>query len=125
MSNGLLVTLRPMVRHSVAVDDVEEALDPTDRIILSIMIADPSASIARISSETGLSNRIVRYRLDKLREKDIVTREGSKKTGNWIVKSDENNRFGYLPFYAPIMPPSALQIYGPYKWSPNPCETSR
>lgn len=88
MSNGLLVTLRPMVRHSVAVDDIEEALDPTDRIILSIMIADPSASIARVSSETELSNRIVRYRIDKLREKGIVTREGSKKTGKWIVKSD-------------------------------------
>ncbi len=105
MSNGLLVTLRPKVRHAVEIDDVEEVLDPIDRMIVSILKTDPSASIAKISSETGLSNRIVSHRIDKMREKDIVTREGSKKTGKWIVDANiHSNRSceAYSPFYLPM-----------------------
>lgn len=105
MSNGLLVTLRPKTRRDIAAGDVEAVLDPGDCAIISILKANPSASVAEISSETGLSNRIVRYRIDKLRKKDIVTREGSKKTGKWIIDDNhysDRSRVAYSPFYLPM-----------------------
>ncbi|WP_400149963.1 winged helix-turn-helix domain-containing protein [Candidatus Methanarcanum hacksteinii] len=60
-------------------------LDQIDHTILSIMTANPSVSITEISSESDLSIRIVRYHIEKLRKKNVISRESSKKAGRWIV----------------------------------------
>ena len=85
MSNGLLVTLRPKTYRNTDPDNVGFVLDQIDHRILSIMTANPSVSITEISSESDLSIRIVRYRIEKLRKKNIISREGSKKAGRWVV----------------------------------------
>ena len=85
MSNGLLVTLRPKTYRNIDPDNVGLVLDQIDHTILSMMMANPSVSITEISSESDLSIRIVRYRIEKLRKKNIISREGSKKAGRWVV----------------------------------------
>ncbi len=79
MSNGLLVTLRPKAHHDAGLDNVEVILDPVDRMIISIMAANPSVSIVGISSESGLSIKSVRHHIDKLRKNGVISREGGKK----------------------------------------------
>lgn len=85
MSNGLLVTLRPKTYRNTDSDNIGFVLDQIDHTILSIMTANPSVSITEISSESDLSIRIVRYRIEKLRKKNVISREGSKKAGRWVV----------------------------------------
>ena len=85
MSNGLLVTLRPKTYRNTDPDNIGFVLDQIDHTILSMMVANPSVSITEISSESDLSIRIVRYRIEKLRKKNVISREGSKKAGRWVV----------------------------------------
>ena len=85
MSNGLLVTLRPKTYRNIDPENIGLVLDQIDHTILSIMTANPSVSITEISSESDLSIRIVRYRIEKLRKKNVISREGSKKAGRWVV----------------------------------------
>ena len=85
MSNGLLVTLRPKTYRNTDPDNIGLVLDQIDHTILSIMTANPSVSITEISSESDLSIRIVRYLIEKLRKKNVISREGSKKAGRWVV----------------------------------------
>ena len=85
MSNGLLVTLHPKTYRNIDPENIGLVLDQIDHTILSIMTANPSVSITEISSESDLSIRIVRYRIEKLRKKNVISREGSKKAGRWVV----------------------------------------
>ena len=49
------------------------------------MAANPFISITGISSESNLSIKTVRYHIDKLRKNNIISREGGKRGGKWIV----------------------------------------
>ena len=85
MSNGLLVTLRPKAYRDIEPDNVKILLDSTDHVVLSIMAANPFISITGISSESNLSIKTVRYHIDKLRKNNIISREGGKRGGKWII----------------------------------------
>ena len=84
MSSGFLVTLRPK-GYTKSIDIQALELDDMDKKIIQAMIDDPSVRMKELCSITGLSDRAVRYRIDDLKQKGIVTREGSKKSGNWKV----------------------------------------
>ena len=84
MSSGFLVTLRPK-GYSKPIDIQALELDDVDTKIIQAMIDNPSIRMKDISSILGLSERVVRYRIDKLRDKGLVVRDGSKKAGVWKI----------------------------------------
>ncbi|HXK50120.1 MAG TPA: ATP-binding protein [Clostridiales bacterium] len=56
-----------------------------DRII-EIMKKDPSVTAVKLAVLTGVSRKAVEWHLKKMRNSGIVKREGSRKTGFWIIR---------------------------------------
>lgn len=57
------------------------------RKAFDVIKRNPNITSAEISEETGLSLSTVKRALSELQELGLITREGSRKTGRWIVKS--------------------------------------
>ena len=55
--------------------------------VLARLTDDPNATAAQIADLCGVSERSVQRAIRGLREQGIIVREGSDKTGRWIVKS--------------------------------------
>ena len=53
--------------------------------ILNLMIATPDITIEEIGAKIGKDRNAVNYQLKKLKDKKIIEREGSDKTGRWII----------------------------------------
>ncbi len=62
------------------------AVDSSDGKILELMKENASISVKEISKNVGLGTTTITKRIRCLKEKGIVERKGSKKTGQWIVK---------------------------------------
>ena len=60
-------------------------LDALDRTILARLAADETLTITQLASVTGKSPRTVERRLAKLTTASLVRRDGSDKTGVWVV----------------------------------------
>ncbi|MCL2424132.1 MAG: Fic family protein [Micrococcales bacterium] len=60
-------------------------LDPLDRTILARLTADPTLTITLLAGVTGKSSRTIERRMAKLTSACLVHREGSDKTGVWVV----------------------------------------
>ena len=54
--------------------------------ILEIIKADPQITMKMISDRTGMTKRQVERALQTLKNRGIITREGSTKSGRWVVK---------------------------------------
>ena len=61
-------------------------IDSNDDKILGLMKENANISVSEISKMVGLGTTTVTKRIHCLKEKGIVERKGSKKTGQWIVK---------------------------------------
>ena len=61
-------------------------IDSNDDKILGLMKENANISVSEISKLVGLGTTTVTKRIHCLKEKGIVERKGSKKTGQWIVK---------------------------------------
>lgn len=66
----------------------EDGLDEIDKKIIRIMIENPITTQDQIAKNVNKSKRTVQTRIKKLRDLDIIAREGSQKSGRWIVKID-------------------------------------
>lgn len=64
----------------------EDDLDEIDKMILKIMMEKPMITQNKIATNVNKSRRTVQNRIKKLMDLDIITHEGSKKNGQWIVK---------------------------------------
>ena len=84
MSLGFLVTLRPK-GYTKPIDIQALELDDVDTKIIQAMVDNPLIHMKELCSLTGLSDRAVRYHIDSLKQKGIVMREGSRKSGTWKV----------------------------------------
>ncbi len=58
--------------------------DRDARLVQAIM-TEPESTAASLAEELGISERTVRRDLRRLQEKGIVSREGSRKTGRWVI----------------------------------------
>ena len=58
----------------------------TERKILALIRQKPESTLEDMMNVTGLSKSGVRYALGKLRESGMVTREGTRKNGKWIIR---------------------------------------
>ncbi len=63
----------------------EELLNESDKKIVTLMRANGSIKVSEISRQVGLGMTTITKRIHRLKEKGIIEREGSKKTGQWKV----------------------------------------
>ena len=56
-----------------------------DKAVLSILVEKPFAKSEDIAKKIGKTRRTVQSILKELKEKNLIVRKGSKKTGYWIV----------------------------------------
>ena len=87
--NYLLAILRPKKELPHKSDNVDFVLDDKDWVIIDIMSVDPYITIDEIISKSNLSTKIVRTRIKRLSENNIISREGSRRTGKWIVRNQQ------------------------------------
>ena len=63
----------------------EMTLEEKDRRILKLMRENNRITISEISREIGVGTTTITKRIRYLKEKEIITRTGSKKNGRWVV----------------------------------------
>lgn len=71
--------------------DIKEASVPkgtSEKQMLAILKENPSITQSKIAERIGLTDRSVRRILAALQADGIVTREGTNRSGKWIVKAD-------------------------------------
>lgn len=61
-------------------------LNRTELATLNELSANPRITAAEIASKLDITERSVERAIKRLREEELVEREGSRKTGRWIVK---------------------------------------
>lgn len=55
------------------------------------ILENPDVTQAEIANKIGLSIVGVRYAIKQLKEKEIVRREGTSRSGRWIFIDDHND----------------------------------
>ena len=56
-----------------------------DKQLLILLYANPTLSASEIAEKTGLSQRGVEKQLKRLKELGVISRHGSRKTGQWMI----------------------------------------
>lgn len=79
INDGINVVINDKIKRQYDLSECESK-------ILDFIGMNPSASAAEIAAECGISERTVQRAIRKLKDFGIVVREGSKKTGKWVVK---------------------------------------
>ena len=69
------------------VKDVVKERTERQQVILELIKENPRLSINEMSKKTGLSMPTIRKYLASLHEKGILTREGGRKDGKWVIKN--------------------------------------
>lgn len=57
----------------------------TESKVLSILKDNPSIKISQVAVQVGVSSRQIERIFASLKKKGILSREGSKKSGNWVI----------------------------------------
>ena len=68
------------------VKDVAKELTDIQKVILKLIKENPSLSASEMSQKTGMVTRTIQRDLASLHEKGILTREGGRKDGRWVIK---------------------------------------
>jgi ATP-dependent DNA helicase RecG len=64
----------------------ETTKETTREILISAIRKNPSITVKELAALVGLTVDGVRYHIDKLRQEGILSREGSTKSGRWIIR---------------------------------------
>jgi len=67
------------------VKDVVKELTERQKVILKLIKENPSLSASEMSQKTGMVTRTIQRDLASLHEKGILTRDGGRKDGRWVV----------------------------------------
>ena len=60
-----------------------------DRSIIHILIEDPIITREELAEKMNVSIRTIQRELDDLKNRKIIMRVGSRKTGKWMVDQNE------------------------------------
>lgn len=71
--------------NDVINEAINEALTENERLVLKLIKEDQEISIPRIAKNANLSKATIDRVVKTLKEKGVITREGAKKNGRWIV----------------------------------------
>ena len=64
---------------------LNEALNEEEKLIVNIVMSDPQINQGDIVKKTGYSRSKVQRLVKKLKEKEVIYRDGSKKSGLWRI----------------------------------------
>ncbi len=60
-------------------------LNDREKKLLELIRENPSITMNRMAAGCGLSKSSIRYTLDGLRSREVITRKGSQKKGVWVI----------------------------------------
>jgi predicted HTH transcriptional regulator len=63
----------------------ETELNDREKKLLELIRENPSITMNRMAAVCGLSKSSIRYTLDGLRNRGVITRKGSQKKGLWMI----------------------------------------
>ena len=63
----------------------ETELNDREKKLLELIRENPSITMNRMAAVCGLSKSSIRYTLDGLRNRGVITRKGSQKKGVWVI----------------------------------------
>ena len=66
-------------------DSVNQELSKNEKVVLELIRSDPELSAKRMAAWLKVSESTVRRTIKKLKEKDIIQRVGSDKSGVWVI----------------------------------------
>ena len=73
-------------------DGIKVGINETQKKILEIIESEPRATASEIAEQIGISTRKTEANIAALRDKGVLIREGSKKTGEWRIDLDKIKR---------------------------------
>ena len=86
IQGALLTPLGRTAMTANVVKDVVKELTDIQKVILKLIKENPSLSASEMSQKTGMVTRTIQRDLASLHEKGILTREGGRKDGRWVIK---------------------------------------
>ena len=60
-------------------------LSERQRTILALISDNPSITLPQLANELSMSESTIRRELDLLQKDSVISRQGSRKSGRWIV----------------------------------------
>ena len=66
--------------------DVTKELTERQRIIFEMIMGNALVTIPEMSKKTGVTTRTIKRDLEAMQSKGVLTREGGRKDGQWIVR---------------------------------------
>lgn len=80
------VIYRPVQQNVTINVPINVTLNNTEISVLSLLAKNPDINRDELAAKISKTSRTVQRTLDSLREKGLIERTGSRKTGKWIVK---------------------------------------
>lgn len=77
---------RPFQQNVTINVPLNVTLNDTEISVLALLGKNPNITRDELASEISKTTRTVQRALDSLRDKELIKRDGSRKTGRWIVK---------------------------------------
>ena len=75
-------------------ETINEPLNEDEKTIIDFIQKNPSATKELVAEGTGLSLAKVKRLFTSLQKKEIVSRQGSKKNGKWVVSDGRTESSG-------------------------------
>ena len=69
--------------------DVTKKITERQKIILELIRENKSLTIPEMSQKTNVTERTIKRDIANLQELGVISREGGRKDGSWIIKQDE------------------------------------
>lgn len=68
-------------------DKVPDNISENQKQIIDLILKDSRISMSKMSENIGISKRKILDNMNKLREKGLIKRIGTKKSGEWVVQN--------------------------------------
>ena len=73
------------IHYEININDLQSKFNKRTLLILSAIMNNPSATQQKIATDLDVSVITIIRDMDKLRKAGLITREGAKKIGDWVI----------------------------------------
>jgi len=85
LANGTVSSINGTVNDTVNSNNGTVTLNNREKLVLHLLKTGEVLTVAQIKQKTGISERTIKRILKALVQKSLIQREGSDKTGRWII----------------------------------------
>ncbi len=78
--------INPKTTIETTTETTIEKLNDTQIKLLELIKQSPSITLIQMANELNLTREGIRYNINSLKNRNIISREGSTKNGKWIIK---------------------------------------